>query len=314
MTFVIILMIEKQKHYYKSHDTLTRKKTMDKPISYVYNIILILNLVIIGLLSMIMYQTTYLICDTDQARVFLEQARYLPHVPWHVPVYAIGSFFLLALSSFFKRYLAESHTLLSFLLYILDIFIAFFIAYNINFSYKGLFLFIGVGAFFFIGNLRHRYLGIILAMLGYIFSDYDIISVRLNLVSLQDYISFYSPSTQIPLYSLRSTLESLNLIMVILFFQLFIQSKVRENKEFIKVNNELEDKLHQLEILQGKLEESARLKERNRLAHEIHDILGHSLTSISIGLEACLELSRGASGELYKRLLKNQAGDRQGVK
>jgi signal transduction histidine kinase len=297
-------MIEKQKHYYKSHDTLTRKKTMDKPISYVYNIILILNLIIIGLLSIIMYQTTYLICDTDQARVFLEQARYLPHVPWHVPVYAIGSFFLLALSSFFKRYLAESHTLLSFLLYILDIFIAFFIAYNINFSYKGLFLFIGVGAFFFIGNLRHRYLGIILAMLGYIFSDYDIISVRLNLVSLQDYISFYSPSTQIPLYSLRSTLESLNLIMVILFFQLFIQSKVRENKEFIKVNNELEDKLHQLEILQGKLEESARLKERNRLAHEIHDILGHSLTSISIGLEACLELSRGASGELYKRLSK----------
>lgn len=277
---------------------------MDKPISYVYNIILILNLVIIGLLSMVMYQTTYLICDTDQARIFLEQARYLPHVPWHVPVYAIGSFFLLALSSFFKRYLAESHSLLSFLLFVLDIFIAFFIAYNINFSYKGLFLFIGVGAFFFMGNLRHRYLGIILAMLGYIFSDYDIISVRLNLVSLQDYISFYSPSTQIPLYSLRSTLESLNLMMVILFFQLFIQSKVRENKEFIKVNNELADKLHQLEILQVKLEETARLKERNRLAHEIHDILGHSLTSISIGLEACLELSREAAGELYRRLSK----------
>ena len=277
---------------------------MDKPITYVYNIILILNLVIIGLLSMVVYQTTYLICDSDQARVFLEQARYLPHVPWHVPIYAIGSFLLLAVSSFFKRYLAESHSLLAFFLFVLDIFIAFFISYNINFSYKGLFLFIGVGAFFFIGNLKLRYLGIILAMLGYIFSDYDIISVQLNLVSLQDYISFYGPSTQIPLYSLRSTLESLNLMMVILFFQFFIQSKVRENKEFIKVNNELADKLHQLEVLQAKLEESARLKERNRLAHEIHDILGHSLTSISIGLEACLELSREIAGELHQRLFK----------
>lgn len=304
MTNVTILMIEKQNRSQTSHATLADEHTMDKPITYVYNIILILNLVIIGLLSLVVYQTTYLICDSDQARVFLEQARYLPHVPWHVPIYAIGSFLLLAVSSFFKRYLSESHSLLAFFLFVLDIIIAFFIAYNINFSYKGLFLFIGVGAFFFIGNLKLRYLGIILAMLGYIFSDYDIISVQLNLVSLQDYISFYSPSTQIPLYSLRSTLESLNLMMVILFFQLFIQSKVRENKEFIKVNNELADKLHQLEVLQAKLEESARLKERNRLAHEIHDILGHSLTSISIGLEACLELSKETTQELFVRLSK----------
>lgn len=297
-------MIKRQTHTLESHDTLAMNIPMDKPISYVYNIILILNLVIIVLLSMIVYRTTYLICDTDQARIFLEQARYLPHVPWKVPVYSIGSFILLAVSSFFKRYLGDSHALLSLLLFVLDTCIAFFIAYNINFSYKGLFLIIGAGAFFFMGNLRYRYLGIILAMLGYIFSDYDIISVRLHLVSLQDYISFYSPRTQIPLYSLRSTLESLNLIMVILFFHLFIQSKVRENKEFITVNNELADKLHQLEILQVRLEESARLKERNRLAHEIHDILGHSLTSISIGLQACLEVSRDAKGELYQRLHK----------
>jgi signal transduction histidine kinase len=141
-------------------------------------------------------------------------------------------------------------------------------------------------------------------MLGYTFSDYDIISVQWNLVSLQDYISFYGSSAQIPLYSIRSTLESLNLMMVILFFQFLIQSKIRENKEFIMVNNELSDKLHQLEVLQVKLEEAARLKERNRLAHEIHDILGHSLTSISIGLEACIELSHSATTELHRRLVK----------
>lgn len=297
-------MIKRQKRNFERYDILSKNMQIDKPISYVYYVILILNLVIIVLLSVVIYQTTYLICDTDQARVFLEQARYLPHVPWKVPVYSIGSFMLFTGSSFFKRYVGDSHSLLSLLLFVLDIFIAFFIAYSINFSYKGLFLIIGAGAFFFMGNLRYRYIGIILAMLGYIFIDYDIISVRWNLVSLQDYISFYSPGTQIPLYSIRSTLESLNLMLVILFFHLFIQSKVRENKEFITVNNELADKLYQLEILQARLEESARLKERNRLAHEIHDILGHSLTSISIGLQACLEVSRGAKGELHQRLYK----------
>lgn len=28
-------------------------------------------------------------------------------------------------------------------------------------------------------------------------------------------------------------------------------------------------------------------KERNRLAREIHDTLGHTLTGLSVGLEAC---------------------------
>ncbi len=32
------------------------------------------------------------------------------------------------------------------------------------------------------------------------------------------------------------------------------------------------------------------MKERNRLAREIHDILGHSLTSITTGIEACKEM------------------------
>jgi signal transduction histidine kinase len=93
-------------------------------------------------------------------------------------------------------------------------------------------------------------------------------------------------------------------MLIVLFFQFLIQSKVKENKEFIRVNNDLMEKVHELEIVQGKLEDAAKLKERNRLAHEIHDILGHSLTSISTGLEACLEVSKGIAPLLYDRLSK----------
>ncbi len=277
---------------------------MEKSLGIVYNTILLLNLIIVAFISIIIFQTTYLICEAEQAWNFLEQARYLPHVPWHVPLYTLAGFLLLLISGIFKHRINGKQDVLSFLLIFADILLSFFIAYNLNFSYKGLFLFLGVGAFLFIGNGPLRYLTIALVMVSYIFSDYDIISVRLNLVSLQDYISFYGTSLQIPLYSIKSTLESLNFILVILFFQFLVQSKVRENKEFIRLNNELSDKLYQLEILQGELEKGARLKERNRLAHEIHDILGHSLTSISTGLEACLELAKGGTKELYTRLEK----------
>ena len=277
---------------------------MEKSLGFVYNTILLLNLIIVAFLSIVIFQTTYLICEADQAWNFLEQARYLPHVPWHVPFYTLTGFLLLIISGIVKRKLNGKQDGLSFILIVADILLSFFIAYNLNFSYKGLFLFLGVGAFLFISNGPLRYLTIALVMVSYIFSDYDIISVRLNLVALQDYISFYGSNFQIPLYSIKSTLESLNFILVILFFQFLIQSKVRENKEFIRLNNELSDKLYQLEILQGELEKSARLKERNRLAHEIHDILGHSLTSISTGLEASLELAKGRGKELYTRLEK----------
>ena len=169
------------------NSTLVRYRTgkiMDKPLGFVYAIILILNLAIVSLFSLVMYQTTFLICDTDQARNFLEQARYLPHIPWHVPVYAISSFFILTLSGIVKRRLNENQSLIIFFLFLLDIAITFFISYNLNFSYKGLFLFLGVGAFFFLSNLPLRYFAISLVMLGYIFSVFYIISVRWNLFSL----------------------------------------------------------------------------------------------------------------------------------
>lgn len=288
-------------------------ESMDKPLSYVYRMMYLLNLAIIILFSVVMYQTTFLVCEADQARNFLEQTKILPHVPWHVPVFAIGSFLLLAISGIIKKYLKEGWHIGTFVLFLLDILITFFIAYYLNFSYKGIFLFLGVGAFFYRANTPIRSLIITLIMVSYIFSDFDIISVRWNLVAFQDYISFYAPSAQIPLYSIKSTLESLNLMLVILFFQFLIQSQIKENKEFIKVNNELADKLYQLEILQGKLEESARLKERNRLAHEIHDILGHSLTSISMGLEACIELSKNTTDALHNRLIKIKSVTNKGL-
>ena len=37
-------------------------------------------------------------------------------------------------------------------------------------------------------------------------------------------------------------------------------------------------------------ERMAQTRERNRLAREIHDTLGHTLTGITAGLDACLTL------------------------
>ena len=138
---------------------------MDKPLGYVYRIIYFLNLAIITLFSVVVYRTTFLVCEADQARNFLEQTKILPHVPWHVPVFAIGSFLVIAISGIIKERLKERWQLPVFILFLTDIFISFFVVYNLNFSYKGIFLFLGVSAFFYLNTTTLRTLTISIVMI-----------------------------------------------------------------------------------------------------------------------------------------------------
>lgn len=277
---------------------------MNKRLEYVYTGIYILNFAIILFFSLVIFQTTLLICEDDQARDFLELAKYLPHIPWQVPLYCVSCFLLIGVSNRVKKYFGIQAPGLVFSFYVIDLMLFIFITYNLNFSYKGLFLLLGAGAFLFIHTIVLKFSAIALSLMSFIFFDYDILTVRINMVSLQDYINYFDPQVQLSLYSVKSTLDSLNLILIVLFFYFLIQSKIQENKEFIRVNDELSHKVQELEVVQAKLEDTAKMKERNRLAHEIHDILGHSLTSISTGLEACIEVSRTEAPRLYDRLAK----------
>ncbi|MDD3840472.1 MAG: sensor histidine kinase [Clostridia bacterium] len=145
-------------------------------------------------------------------------------------------------------------------------------------------------------------------------------NVKMNIVSLQHYINFYSSQTQIYFYSLKNTMDSFNLILFISFFLFLIQAKISENKEYIDLNNKLKEKVEELKVANEKLEiytkksaEMAKMKERNRLAREIHDILGHSLTSITTGIEACLDLIDSNPPKAKKHIIKIREISQKGL-
>jgi len=75
------------------------------------------------------------------------------------------------------------------------------------------------------------------------------------------------------------------------------------NEQLRTTATELEVANIHLKDYASTLEENTKMKERNRLAREIHDILGHSLTSITTGLEACIEIL-GINPELAKNQLE----------
>ena len=58
--------------------------------------------------------------------------------------------------------------------------------------------------------------------------------------------------------------------------------------EIHALNEQLQDVNEQLQEYSVMAEKMAETRERNRLAREIHDTLGHTLTGIAAGIDACL--------------------------
>ncbi len=95
--------------------------------------------------------------------------------------------------------------------------------------------------------------------------------------------------------------QSDNLSLLILFiacgFQVFAitaahlaRSEAQARDELIRLNGELR-------ATQALMAESARMSERLRISRDLHDILGHNLTTLAIHLEVASRLVRGQAAE-----------------
>lgn len=269
----------------------------------IYSFLYLLNLVIIIFCSATIYFSVYRICDDDHALAFLKMASYLPSIPWKIPALSCSLFLLIGVLNLVQERHQKKQWLI-FGIYVCNLALCCIISYTLNFSYRGLFLLLIADAFLNLQTMPLKVFSLLLTFTCFIIFDYDFLSVSIRMVSFHNYLIYYPPQTRILIYGVKTSLDSINLILVILFFYQLIQGKIRENKEFIRVNTELEKNLETLRNMTGELEEAAKIKERNRLAHDVHDILGHSLTCIDTGLEACLALATDAKGELVEQMEK----------
>jgi signal transduction histidine kinase len=107
----------------------------------------------------------------------------------------------------------------------------------------------------------------------------------------------------------------------LVFVWIFTEISVREQKsrrDLERITHELETANARLRESAAQAEELARSRERNRLAREIHDSLGHYLTVVNVQLEAARALLANKNWEkeepdLYAALDKAQALTRSGL-
>jgi len=88
--------------------------------------------------------------------------------------------------------------------------------------------------------------------------------------------------------------------LVILFLQLLIDAVIKEHQS----RKALADANVKLQEYNTKIEELAVVHERNRIARDIHDSLGHSLTTFNFHLEAAIRLMKTKPNESEALLLE----------
>lgn len=251
--------------------------------------------VIIVFFSILIHQTTELICNNDGARLFIERIKIVPLEAWKIPTISLGLFLLLAGSTLLRGRVrkASAQVLLS----LAELMLCAGIIVVLDFSYRGILFIAILNAVRFIPQLRLRYTLVALFVATYMLADYSIVSMQFPVFSINDYMDYYQDSQRFLFYGIRNLLISLNEILFILFMVMEIQIWIEENirtrdlyRRLVKTSEDLQLANVQLQEYARRSEQSAKIKERNRLAREIHDIVGHSLMGIDLGLKACLEV------------------------
>jgi len=279
------------------------------------------NLVTVVLVGWLILSTTELICLNDDARNMLERLRAIPARPLDTFGTSTVLYLLLIMSVLIREVYGAGITLPANLaLSLVDLIISVTILVTLDFGVKYILLVPIANAVAYLPDKTWKVFFTALAVLCYILFDYQIISVGIPVFSIDDYILYHPALDRASLLGARNVLFSIAEVFFITFLVLELQNVLTESLRIKKLNRELtesRDKLAvanvQLQIYSERAEETAKIKERNRLAREIHDTVGHCLTGISLGLAATRELFRKSPAAIADQLGRLDDLSRQGL-
>lgn len=259
-----------------------------------------------------MFSTNYIIAN-KLSRDFLSSLNYIPENPGLIFFETLILFScVIVLMDFFdhrvKEYPFENLLFLS-----IETILGFFIMKSLYFSYNGIIYLIFCDALFrFKENKYVKWLTIPLSLL-LIISNYDFFSTLFPLVNADAYFEVYTSTTRGLLQVGINFLDIINLLFFILFLMIYIANEVQENERMTQELIMVHQINHELENYAAVSEKIAEDKERKRLAREIHDTLGHALTGIAAGVDACIAMIDINPEATKKQLMVISKVVRQGI-
>ncbi len=264
------------------------KEMEERTILLLQGALTLLNIVAVCLISGFIYNTTEVIRHNYKARVFLDYVEKVPHNPaesFYLCILLMGA---LAVSFVVRNRIRKTYSKVVVGTLFFDILVTLAVIWILDFNYNGLLLLVFAEILYYVSNRRIKIVLVAFAVMGFIVTNYDFLSLNLSLYNVKDYIGYYSGNVQQYLMSIYNILFSLGIILFIIYCIFVINSQSNTIEEVNRLYHELQSANEQLREYADMSEQMAKTKERNRLAREIHDTLGHTLTGITAGLDACI--------------------------
>lgn len=248
------------------------------------------NFVMITSYAMIfMFSTKYIIMN-NISRDFLSSLNYIPTDPSIIFFKSLILYIIIMILMNLFDHRVKEYPFENILFLLIETLIGFIIMKSLYFIYSGIIYLIFSDALFrFKENKYVKWLTIPLSLL-LIISNYNFFSTLFPLVNADAYLNVYTSTTRGLLQVGINLLDIVNLLFFILFLMIYIANEVQENERMTQELIMVHQVNHELENYAAVSEKIAEDKERKRLAREIHDTLGHALTGIAAGVDACIAM------------------------
>ena len=273
-------MIEKGEVVHRDYDRV------DQIPELVFRVLVMLNFLIILYVVLLTYHALWGYVNEGTALEFLLSAGRVPPMAWKYPVTVLMLFDSLVLLLSVE---CNNHPELVSKL-ILEFGMTIGISYMTGFGYTGMIVLLLADIMRYTIDWKKRAMYIIAVSVFYLFMNGNIMQRWIQVVPLGTIWKYYRADYQERLLGILSTLTLINIFLFIFYMVIMALAQVSEKERIMVLNNELKAANIKLEEYASESARMAETRERNRLAREIHDTLGHSLTGIITGIEACIML------------------------
>ncbi len=201
-----------------------------------------------------------------------------------------------------------------------EIAICIFLSYILEFSYTGTILLVLADTMKWFPRSRWKFPTAVLISMFYLLMDFHLLTAYFDFIPLEAYLGYFQTDVRSVLLGVINILSSLNTFVFLVYMILMVRIELSEKDKILSLNEQLNTANMELQQANMQLEEYAKesvkmaqTRERNRLAREIHDTLGHALTGIITGIEACMALMDVAPEATKMQLKAISEVARQGV-
>ena len=265
-----------------------------------HRLLYVYNGCVVFVLMAFMCLTQDRINQSMSARSFLEQAGAIPTPAIEIFLTTTATFLSLVLVS--KFYRGNKNPRVHYLLFAAEIIICMLLMRSLNLAYDGIVLLVVADLMFRYEGRRQEYTLLIAMICLYFIANYNLAIFHTKIISFEAYASYYNADAKAVILAIQNTFDSINTVFFVYYLVLLVKSKHEEKERIRLLNEKLEEANQRLRAYAIEVEQMAETRERNRLAREIHDTLGHALTGIAAGLDACI-MTLEVAPEVTKRQL-----------